>query len=109
MIDSNIIPYGTGVKYALSLAASGFSMMDDSWRVELTGSAGTVVLDKSDCICDEQNHWFFVFDTTAVGPGLVRIKVVAEVVDYDFSEGSREEVWEDNLCRVGRPMGCGMS
>lgn len=109
MIDSNIIPYGTGVKYALSLAASGFTMADDSWRIELTGSAGKVVLYKSDCICDDQNHWYFVFDSVAVGVGLVRIKVVADVVDYDFASGVREEVWEDNLCRVGRPMGCGLS
>lgn len=109
MIDSNVIPYGTGVKYSLSLAASGFSMDDDSWRIELSGSSDTLVLDKSDCICDEQGNWYFVLDTVAVGAGLVKIKVVADVVDYDFDSGFREEVWSDTLCRVGRPMCCGMS
>ena len=110
MIDNELIPYGVGMKYSIDLAAMGFDMDSDTWRIELKGASGTsTVIDKSACIVDDKGVWYFVFDSAALGPGLIRIRVVATIVDYDFPDGTRDEVWEDNLCRVGRPAGCGMS
>lgn len=109
MIDESTIPYGAGIKYSLSLAAQGFSMEDDDFSITLSGSNGSVTIPKSSCIQDEKGNWYFVMDTTALGSGLVKIRVVAYVVDYDFASGVREELWGDTLCRIGRPMGCGMS
>ena len=109
MIDNNVIPYGNAAKYTISLTASNFSMNDDTWRVCLRGSAGEVVLEKADCIQDQSGKWYFVFDSAVLGSGLVHIKAVADVVDYDFESGIRTESWEDTLCRIGRPTDCVVS
>ena len=88
-----IIQEGDVAKYQMLIEHEDFDMMQDEFEVTLSwGCLGkSVTVKKSDMPCDEDGHWFLLFDSSdAIGKVLATCRYW--VPDSDMSDGVREEV-----------------
>ena len=88
-----IIQEGDVAKYELEIKHEDFDMMQDDFEVTLSwGCLGqSVTVKKADMPCDEDGHWFLLFDSSeAIG----RVLAICRywVPDSDMSDGVRKEV-----------------
>ena len=83
---------GTKVKYLINLAASGFSMMTDDFKVSIFCSGITKEFKKVDCTYDaDTGKWYLCFDTSGFRSGEMIATFTAFVPDADFPDGMRTE------------------
>ena len=83
---------GTELKYLLNIEASGFSMIEDDFEVELIGTNGSNILHKSEFPTDGGGHYYLCFNTLDYGAGFIDAVITAHVPDQDFSDNYRDEV-----------------
>ena len=88
---------GTELKYQLNITATGFSMVDDDFTVDIVRGPNRIHFEKADLVTDGEGHYFVCFDTTPLGAGLASIICVAYVPDEDFTDGLRTEVRKAEL------------
>lgn len=93
MANIEIIQQGDVAKYQVEIKHEDFDMMHDDFEVTLEwGLLGKyVTIKKSEMPCDEDGHWFMLFDSSdAIG----RVMATCHywVPDSDMSDGVREEV-----------------
>lgn len=88
-----IIQEGDVAKYQMLIEHEDFDMITCDFEVELSwGVMGrSVIIKKADMPCDEEGHWFLLFDSSdAIGKVLATCRYW--VPDSDMSDGVREEV-----------------
>lgn len=88
---------GTELKYQLNITATGFSMTDDNFTVDIVRGPKRIHFDKADLVSDGEGHYFVCFDSTPLGVGVASIIGTAYVPDEDFSDGLRTEVKKAEL------------
>ena len=93
---------GTELKFKVELTATGFSMADDEFEVEVKSGKTSVVLDKEDLILNSGNYYGIV-STDNLAPGEVKFVCTAHIPDSDASDGVRNEVAVYNLCTLAKP------
>lgn len=91
---------GTDLKYALSVSAEGFSMIDDEFEVLLTCGKNQLLLHKEDLVVDKNDNYYVCFSSLDLGPGIVTATVTAHVPDDDFEDGFRDEVQKFTLVKL---------
>ena len=102
---------GTEKKYLITIESSGFSMETDDFEVVLKRGANTLTIKKADMIVEPYTvteggeevtkyHYYIVFDTAVLGPGVVSMTVYAYVPDTDYPDGLRTEVDKFNFLRI---------
>ena len=75
---------------AIVSSKSGISLDDCEWHIEAWCSTYKVVtIAKRECIALGGGEYAFRIDTTALGIGTPKIKVVAEVADGDFEDDGK--------------------
>lgn len=88
---------GTELKYQLNITATGFSMTDDNFTVDIVRGPNRIHFEKADLVSDGEGHYFVCFDSTPLGAGVASIIGTAYVPDEDFSDGLRTEVRKAEL------------
>lgn len=83
---------GTELKFNVNIQSSGFSMLDDDFRIILQCGSKEIVFEKADCIIDEDQNFFIVIDTSLLKRGDVYAITYAYVPDEDCPDGIRTEV-----------------
>lgn len=91
---------GTELKYAFTITAEGFSMEDDDFSIEVTNGRKSIVIPKDECFKDEHDQWYFTFDSTLIGTGMIRAIFRAQVPDEDFDDNFRGEVAKVDLVYI---------
>lgn len=92
---------GTELKYKVDITASGFSMVDNDFSIELTGRGGVNrTYTKGDLVQDGLGDYFLCFDSDFFGPGLITAVISAYVPDPAFPDGLRTEVCKIPLVTV---------
>lgn len=88
-----IIQEGDVAKYKMLIEHEDFDMMQDEFEVMLSwGMLGqSLTVKKSQMPCDEEGHWFLLFDSSDV-IGKVLATCRYWVQDSDMSDGVREEI-----------------
>lgn len=91
---ANNFPYlGTDLKYRLAIEAEGFSMVSDYFNVVITNGVNSIKITKDDCATDGQGNYYIMFNSSDLGPGVVKAIITAYVPDNDFPDSFREEVF----------------
>lgn len=88
---------GTELKFAFTITAEGFNMNTNDFTIMLMNGRKTKTILKEDCFQDENEDWFFVFDSTELGAGVVSAVFTAFVPDTDFDDEYRTEVAKIDL------------
>lgn len=91
---------GTELKYLIEITASGFSMADDDFEVEIIRGSKVLHFDKTDMETDEQGNWYVCFDTKDLKTGKISARITAHVPDNDYPDGIRDEVQRIDLITV---------
>lgn len=75
---------------AIVSAKGDISLGECEWHIEVWCSSYKVVsIPKEECIALGEGKYAFRIDTTALGIGTPKIKVVAEVVDGDYEDDGK--------------------
>lgn len=90
----NDIFIGTELKLNLNIEPIGQVTMDDyDFEVEVYCSVKrAIVISKRETIRVDENNYILLVDTSLVGAGDLKCKVIAHVPDNDFEDGFRDEV-----------------
>ena len=91
---------GTELKFAFTIAASGFDMEEDNFQIQLKGAKKSLLIPKEDCFTDDNDQWYFTFDSSKLGTGMVNAIFTAFVPDDDFEDGYRTEVTKIDLIYI---------
>lgn len=91
---------GTELKFAFTITASGFDIDDDDFEILVKGQRRSIRIPKDECFMDENDQWYFTFDTAQLGPGMVYAIITAYVPDEDFDDGVRKEVAKIDLVYI---------
>lgn len=86
--------FGQTPKYLLEITASQLEMADYDFSVRLQRGPNSIVIPKSQMIVDNGGY-YFGFDTTKLGVGVVQLIVIANIPDSDFPGGTRTEITKD--------------
>lgn len=91
---------GTGLKFAVTITAEGFSQEDDDWKVKFVCGRNEVELTKADMsISEDEGELTFIanVDTSLLGAGTLSVITYAYVPDEDWEGGIRTEVDKQDL------------
>lgn len=94
---------GTGLKFAITITAEGFSQEDDDWKVKFVCGRNEVELTKADMsISEEGGELTFIanVDTSLLGAGTLSVITYAYVPDDDWESGYRIEVDKQELLTI---------
>lgn len=82
---------GEEVKIKVSVTpVDGMTLADFDWRVKLwTRSSRAVEVRKAECIPQDDKSYIVRLDTAEVGPGVLKLKIIADIPDGDFIDGHR--------------------
>ena len=86
--------FGQTPKYHLEITAGNLDMADYDFAVRLQRGNNSVVIPKSKMVVND-GEFFFGFDTTELGVGVVQIAIIANIPDNDFDGGIRTEITVD--------------
>ena len=89
--------FGTETKWLINITSPGFDMDRDDFELVLKTGSKRVSIKKQDCFKDEEDRWYFTFDTSLLKAGVVEIVTTAYVPDDDFPDGIRTEVDKKSL------------
>jgi hypothetical protein len=94
MVTRTNIFLGTELKLNVNIEPIGeFTMDDYDWSVEVYCSTKKmVVAKKEDAIRIDSDNYVILVDSTEIGAGDVKCKVVAFIPDFDFADTLRTEV-----------------
>ncbi len=92
---------GTELKFKVELTATGFSMADNNFEIEVKSGKTSVVLAKEDLVVN-QGEYFGIVDTSELAPGEVKLIATAHIPDSDADDGMRNEVAVVNLCTLAK-------
>ena len=93
---------GTGLKFAVTMTCTGFSMNDDDWTITVTKGKTAIVFNKDTAVQDAQDNWYICVDSSLLGPGQAQIIFDAYVPDDDFEGGIRHEIQKYDLINIQR-------
>jgi hypothetical protein len=93
---------GTELKFKVTVTATGFSMADDDFEVEVKSGRSSITLEKEDLIV-KSGEYFAVIDTNELPAGTLKLVATAHVPDTDADDGIRNEVAVTNLCQIVNP------
>lgn len=96
---------GSDLKFLIEIMAEGFDIDNDNYRIVLKRGAREVLIDKSDIVVDDDEHFLCVTkeQLESLGTGDIYIVTYAEVPDTDFVERNiRREVDKQLLCTINR-------
>lgn len=96
---------GTELKYKVEIEASGFSMDENDFTVEVRRGTKSKLFEKPDMIIHETesgNEYYVAFDTSELGTGKYDFITTAYVPDDDFEDGLRTEVDKQTLAIVNK-------
>lgn len=88
---------GTGLKFAVTITAEGFSMDDDDWKVVFQCGRKSVEVTKADASIGEDDTFFVNVDTSLLGAGTLTATTYAYIPDEDWEGGIRTEVDKQEL------------
>lgn len=91
---------GTGLKFAVTITAEGFSMDDDDWKVVFQCGRKSVEVTKADASIGEDDTFFVNVDTSLLGAGTLTATTYAYVPDEDWEGGFRTEVDKQELLYI---------
>lgn len=85
---------GTELKLNINIEKMGeFTMDDYDWVVDVYCSTTKVVtIHKQSAIRIDENNYVLLVETSELGAGRIKCKVVAYIPDFDFPDGLRTEV-----------------
>lgn len=84
----------------------GMSLADYEWVAHLwTNSHRVVEVLKSDCIPMDDGSYVIMLDTTQVGVGTLKLKIVAELPDGDFEDGYKTTIGMATLTQIVKSNG----
>jgi hypothetical protein len=93
-----IVFIGTELKLNVNIEPmSGATMDDYDFDVELICGSfkkSNIVINKEQTKRVDSNNYIVCFDTTEIGTGMLKCRVVAYIPDGDFKDGKRTEVTE---------------
>lgn len=71
----------------------GMTLADYEWTAYIwTSSYRVVEVHKSDCIPMDDGSYVIILDTSKVGVGALKLKIVAEFPDGDFEDGYKTTI-----------------
>lgn len=93
---------GDEIKFAIELTATGFSMNDNNFDIEVSSPAGSVKASKNAPSSDnslvifketegETDTWYGIVNTSNLGTGSLRVIATAHVPDANAPEGIRHQ------------------
>lgn len=87
---------GTEVKLNINVKPmEGKTLKDYDFTVEVyCFGAGRLKFTKSDVKITDNENLIVCADTTKLGVGVIRVRMVAEIPDLDFADGKRTEIAE---------------
>ena len=91
---------GTGLKFAITITAEGFSQEDDDWKVIFQCGRKTIEVTKADASIGEDDTFYVNVDTSLLGAGTLTAITYAYVPDEDWDGGFRTEVDKQELLYV---------
>lgn len=95
---------GTGLKFAITITAEGFSQENDDWKVVFQCGRNTLELTKADMSISEDNQGNLTFianvDTSLLGAGVLSVITYAYVPDEDWDSGYRVEVDKQDILNI---------
>lgn len=95
-----MIYIGTELKFKVKIAAEGFSMDSDDFKIELVNGSKKLSFDKKDLVHTSDGKWLVCFDSKDLGVGPVWMISYAYIPDSDFWDGLRTEVNKTRLCTI---------
>lgn len=93
---------GTELKFKVTVTATGFSMANDDFKVEVKSGRSSITLEKEDLI-EKSGEYYAVIDTNELPAGTLKLVATAYVPDSDADDGIRNEVAVTNLCQIVNP------
>lgn len=91
---------GTGLKFAVTITAEGFSMEDDDWKVVFQCGRKSVEMTKADASIGDDDTFYVNVDTSLLGPGTLSVITYAYVPDEDWESGYRVEVDKQDILNI---------
>lgn len=81
----------------------GMTLADFNWRVKLwTRRSRAVEVWKAECIPQDDKSYIVRLDTAEVGPGVLKLKAIADVPDGDFIDGDRKAIGYIEVIKILR-------
>lgn len=93
---------GTELKFKVAVTATGFSMAEDDFEIEVKSGRSSIGMAKEDLI-EKSGEYFAVIDTSELPAGTLKLVATAHVPDTDADDGIRNEVAVTNLCQIVNP------
>lgn len=107
---------GDEIKFAVNLEASGFSMSDDDFEIEVKsgytsvkGYKGASASENSQDVVifseteGGETTWYVIVDTTSLAPGTMRVIATAHIVDANANDGVRNSIAVETLGKLIAP------
>lgn len=91
---------GTGLKFAVTITAEGFSQVEDEWKVVFQCGRKTLELSKEDMSIGEDDTYIANVDTSLLGAGTLSVITYAYVPDEDWEGGVRVEVDKQDILYI---------
>lgn len=93
-METTSIFLGTELKLNVNIEpTSGFSMEDYDFSIEIWTSMKRILnIPKSECIKIDKDNYVILVDTSLLGAGDIKAKVIANIPDFDFPDTVRTEV-----------------
>lgn len=91
---------GTGLKFAITIAAEGFDQAEDDWKVVFQCGRKTLELAKADMSIGEDDTFIANVDTSLLGAGTLSVITYAYVPDEDWDGGVRVEVDKQDILYI---------
>lgn len=98
---------GDEIKFSIGLQASGFSMDEDDFDIEVKSSKGgtsakaskeSPAQDGSLVIFKEEGTWYAIVDTTNLAAGDLSVIATAHIPDEHANDGIRRQSAVNSLC-----------
>lgn len=91
---------GTGLKFAVTITAEGFSQEEDDWKVIFQCGRKSLELNKEDMSVGEGGTFIANVDTSLLGAGTLSVITYAYVPDDDWEYGVRVEVDKQDILYI---------
>ena len=88
---------GTGLKFAVTITAEGFSMEEDDFTVEFRCGRKKLEFSKEDMSIGEDGAFIANVDTSLLGAGTLSVVTTAYVPDEDWDGGIRTEIDKQDI------------
>lgn len=81
---------GSIEKYSIEMDPIGVSTLkSSSWEIKVWARK-SIVIKKTDAVYVNDNKYFFYVDTSLIGKGRIRMKLLISLIDYDYNTGNNQ-------------------